>query len=155
MDLEISKARHADLEAILTLQRSAFESEARVAGNFNIPPLRQTLRELEQEWREGLLLKAVDATGGLIGSVRARLTEETAYVGKLMVRPDLQGRGIGTLLLAHIEKICSQPRLELFTSAKSQRNLKLYERAGYVRFKEEEPQPGLLLAYLEKIRPAC
>lgn len=153
--MQISNALQADLEAILALQRSAFESEARIAGNFDIPPLRQTLQELEQEWREGLLLKAVDASGALVGSVRARMAEETAYVGKLMVHPDLQGRGIGTLLLAHMEKICSQPRLELFTSAKSLRNLEFYERAGYVRFKEEEPLPGLRLAYLEKIRTAC
>lgn len=90
-----------------------------------------------------------------MGSVRARMSKETAHVGKLMVLPQLQGRGIGRLLLAHIEDLCPQPRLELFTSAKSLRNLEFYERAGYVRFKEEEPQPGLRLAYLEKIRPAC
>lgn len=152
--MEISNARHVDLEAILALQRRAFESEARLAGNFNIPPLRQTLQELEQEWREGLLLKAVDATGALVGSVRARLTEETAYVGKLMVRPDLQGKGIGTRLLAAIEEACTQPRLELFTGVHSLRNLMFYERVGYVRFKEEELQSGLRVVYLEKIRPA-
>lgn len=141
--MQISKARRDDLEAILNLQRAAFESEARLAGHFDIPPLLQTLQEVEQEWREGLILKAVDASGALVGSVRARLTEETAYVGKLMTRPDLQGRGIGTRLLTAIEEACSQPRLELYTGANSLRNLKFYERAGYVRFKEEELRPGV------------
>lgn len=148
--MRISAARRRDLEGILALQRRAFESEARLLGTFNIPPLRQTFQELEQEWREGHLLKAVDATGALLGSVRARIAEETAYVGKLMVRADLQGRGIGTLLLAHVEKVCSTPRFELFTSADSLRNLAFYERKGYVRFKVVEPQPGLRLVYLEK-----
>lgn len=153
--MKITRARQADLPGILALQRRAFESEARLAGTFNILPLRQTLQELEQEWREGLVLKAVDAKGAIIGSVRARMVEETAYVGKLMVRPDLQGRGIGAFLLERLEKVCSAPRLELFTSAQSLRNLHFYERAGYVRFKEEELQPGLRLVYLEKTRAAC
>ena len=46
--------------------------------------------------------------------------------------------------------IVPQARYELFTSTQSLRNLRLYERAGYRPFREEEPEPGLRLVFLEK-----
>ena len=38
-----------DLPAVLALQKQAFESEARLVGSYEIPPMTQTLADLEQE----------------------------------------------------------------------------------------------------------
>ncbi len=153
--MKIVRAERADLEQILALQYLAYQSEARLLNNFAIPPLRESAGELLHQFEAGVVfLKAVDGDATLVGSVRARLEQNTVYVGKLMVHPDRQGEGVGTRLLAAVEsamaEICPQARYELFTSSQSRRNLRLYARAGYRPFREEEAAPGLNLVFLEK-----
>lgn len=149
--MTITTARRGDLPAILQLQYLAYQSEAELVGSQDIPPLKQTLAEVEAEFDAGVFLKA-EADGELVGSVRGRAEGGTLYVGKLIVRPEHQGQGIGTALLAAIEAACPQPRCELFTSDKSRRNLTLYQRVGYVPFQRREVAPGLVFVYLEKQR---
>lgn len=151
--IAIQAADPDDLEAILELQRLAYQSEARLLNNFSIQPLRETLDEIQAQYREGIFLKAVDENGAIAGSVRGRIENGTLHIGKLMVRPELQGRGIGGRLLAAVEARGGQPRCELFTSDKSAKNLSLYERAGYARFAERRIAPDLRLVYLEKNIP--
>lgn len=148
--MEILKAEHSDLKEILELQYLAYQSEAQLLNNNNIPPLKQTLSELEQEYQVGTILKAVNDDGVIIGSVRAYTKNDTLFIGKLIVHPDYQGQGIGTKLLLEIEKVCPEKRYELFTSDKSLKNIKLYERLGYNRFREQNIAPGLNLIFLEK-----
>lgn len=153
--MRIVRTERPDLEEILRLQYLAYQSEARLLNNFSIPPLRENLEDLVRQFEAGMVfLKAVDTDGDLVGSVRARAAQGTAYVGKLMVHPQHQGKGLGTRLLAALESamgsIVPQARYELFTSTQSLRNLRLYERAGYRPFREEEPEPGLRLVFLEK-----
>jgi len=146
----ISKADKADLQPILELQYLAYQSEAERHNDFSIPPLRQTFEEINQEFETRIFLKAVDENGLIIGSVRAFVENDTAYVGKLIVRPEKQGQGIGTKLLCAIEGECAVKRFELFTSDKSIRTIRLYERLGYVKFRDEKITDGLTLVYLEK-----
>lgn len=148
--MKILKAAFADLPAILELQYLAYQSEAALLNNYEIPPLKQTLPELQKEVETGTILKAVD-DDTIIGSVRAFKENGTVYIGKLIVAPQHQKKGIGTALLHEIETVCPSNRYELFTSDKSQRNLMLYEKAGYIRFKEKELSPALRFVYLEKI----
>jgi ribosomal protein S18 acetylase RimI-like enzyme len=69
------------------------------------------------------------------------------------VHPGTQGRGIGTLLMRHIEgSFPSVARFELFTGSRSEGNLRLYERLGYQRFRETALSPTVTLVFLEKSR---
>jgi len=147
--VKISKAWLEDMEAVLRLQNAAYQSEAELHGDFTIQPLMQALEALIAEYHISIVLKAV-LGGEIIGSVRARAEGETAYIGKLMVHPGHQGKGLGKRLLAAIEQEFPGRRCELFTSCKSERNLHLYEAAGYARFREETDQAGIRFAYFEK-----
>lgn len=146
----ILRAEKSDLKQILELQYLAYESEAKLLNNYNIQPLKETLEEIEQEYQNGIILKALHDKGSIIGSVRGHVEGDTMLVGKLIVHPEYQKNGIGTQLLSELENICPQPRYELFTSNKSIKNIRLYERAGYVKFKEKDISSDLRLIYLEK-----
>ena len=67
-----------------------------------------------------------------------------------MVLPDYQNKGVGRRLLAAIEKEFQGKRFELFTGAKSEKNIALYEKCGFTLFKTVEITQGLSFVYLEK-----
>lgn len=146
----IEKAQKEDLMQILELQYLAYQSEAKLFGDMDIPPLKQTIEEVGEEFAQGTVLKVVDDSGDIIGSVRAYEENGTVYIGKLIVHPKMQKRGIGTQLLLAMENEFSNFRYELFTSTKSISNIRLYERLGYKIFKEEAVSEELKFVYLEK-----
>jgi len=150
--MRIIRAEKSDMKEILALQYAAYQSEAKLVNDFSIPPLKQTYDEIISEYENGVILKSIGETGEIIGSVRAYKDNETVYIGKLIVKPELQGRGTGTKLLFAIEEECPSLRYELFTSDKSIRNIKLYERVGYVKFKEEAVNENLTFVYMEKYK---
>lgn len=146
----IVRAEKEDLPKILDLQYLAYQSEARLFDYQDIPPLKQTLANVENEYQKGIILKAVDDGGVIIGSVRAYQDGGTVYIGKLMVHPLKQGQGIGTQLLFEMEKQYPNQRYELFTSTKSEKNIVLYQKLGYKIFGEEQFTEELRFVYMEK-----
>ena len=147
----ISKARLEDLQEILNLQYLAYQSEATLLGNKDIPPLKQTLDEMIAEYHKGIILKMVVAGGLIIGSIRAWEMKGTVHVGKLMIHPDYRQHGFATKLLGEIEKHYPQKRYELFTSTRSIDNIRLYQRMGYREFDRRSMDDGLDFVYMEKI----
>jgi ribosomal protein S18 acetylase RimI-like enzyme len=146
----IEKATVSDAEELLTLQKLAYRSEAEIYNDFSLPPLVQTLEGMEEDFKNQLFLKAV-MDGRTIGAVRAYAKEGTCYIGRLVVHPDFQNRGIGTRLMDEIEKtFCGCKRFELFTGDKSERNLRLYQKLGYRIFKAAKITDRTNIAFLEK-----
>ena len=146
----IIKADYKDLQEILRLQYLAYQSEAALFGSKDIPPLKQTIDEVIAEYREGIILKMVDENGVIIGSVRAKESNGTVYIGKLMVHPDYRHNGYGTRLLAEVEQFYPGKRYELFTSSRSIDNIKLYRKSGYKEFARKAVNDELLFVYMEK-----
>ena len=150
MVIVIEKASNEDAAQILALQKLAYRSEAEIIDDFSIPPLHQTLDETLTEFQEQTVLK-VQLGERVIGSVRAYQEGETCYIGKLIVHPDFQNRGIGSRLLRAAEELFpNAERYELFTGEKSARNLYLYRKYGYRVFRSKRISDKLTLLYLEK-----
>lgn len=146
---EIKRAVRDDLQEILDLQYLAYQSEAALFGTQDIPPLKQTIEEVIEEYNKGIVLKIQD-NNKIIGSVRARSEDGTVYVGKLMVHPQYRRNGLGKRLLNEVEVIFPECRYELFTSTLSVDNIRLYESVGYKEYKREEVNKMLIFVYLEK-----
>ena len=140
----------ADLPAILALQKTAFADEARLVGDWNIPPLTQTLSELAEDLRKGVMLKALSDRNELVGTVRAQASGLSMHIGRLAVLPQWRGRGYGSALLQAIMAVTTASRYELFTSAQSERNLRLYQSFGFRPFKTTQTATGVELIWLEK-----
>ena len=148
--LLIERARIDDAAAILDLQKLAYLSEAEIYNNKSIPPLTQTLDEIRAEFDHQIFLKAL-IDGRMIGSVRAYQTAGTCHIGRLVVHPKFQNRGIGSRLMNAIEAIFEKAeRFQLFTGDNSERNLYLYQKLGYREFRRQKFQENLILVYLQK-----
>jgi len=145
----IKRAELTDLQQILELQYLAYQSEAVLYNDFSIPPLKQTIEEIKQEYEKSVFLKATDETENIVGSVRAYTDGDTAYIGKLIVHPSRQGQGIGTKLILAIEQETQATRYELFTGDKSIRNLRLYKHLGYAEFNKQIVD-GLIFICMQK-----
>lgn len=146
----IKKAERVDLQEILQLQYLAYQSEAALFGSRDIPPLKQTLDEVIEEFNSGVIMKTVDENGVIIGSVRAKESDGTVYIGKLMVHPDHRHKGFGTTLLSEIERFFPDKRYELFTSTRSLDNIRLYQKLGYTIFAQKVINDELEFLYMEK-----
>jgi ribosomal protein S18 acetylase RimI-like enzyme len=130
--LAIHPASTEDAAQILALQKLAYESEARLYEDWTIPPLTQTLESLQIEIQHDTVLKVIEDRA-IIGSVRATVSDNICRIGRLMVHPAHQGRGVGTALMQAIEgRFPAVSGFALFTGSRSDGNIRLYIRLGYV-----------------------
>lgn len=150
--MKILQATISDSEEILSLQKLAYRIEAERYNDYNIPPLMQTLEEIKKQFKDHLFLKAV-SENMIIGTVRAHEENGTCYIGRLAVYPEMQNRGIGTMLMQEIEKYYyGTVRFELFSGSKSENNIYLYKKLGYRIFKTDKYECGNIeIFYMEKI----
>jgi tRNA (guanine37-N1)-methyltransferase len=122
----------ADAAELLTLQRACWVQEQQANPGVEIPAHQESLADVRawmQEWTTFVLRSG----GRLIGAARARRDGDTWDIGRIMVAPDLQGLGIGRLLLTRIEQAAPEGIREflLFTGAGSERNIRMYKKGGY------------------------
>jgi GNAT superfamily N-acetyltransferase len=143
----LARAGAADVAEILVLQRCCWAGEAISNGTLAIPALHESLDDVAH-WVAEMDAWTVRLGGRLVAGVRGERVGDDWEIGRLMVAPDLNGRGIARWLLAHIERRAppSTTRLGLFTGRLSERNRRMYGRAGYV---PAEPPPGTTAAQLE------
>jgi tRNA (guanine37-N1)-methyltransferase len=97
-----------------------------------IPALHESYDDL-RAWAGRDTVLVARSAGRLVGAVRASLDAETWEIGRLMVAPDLAGRGLGRALLERIEALvpAGATTYALFTGAGSARNQRMYKKAGY------------------------
>lgn len=150
----ISAAAEQDAEQILKLQYLCYQGEARLYGDYGIEPLTQSLDSVRAELREGRVLVARLGTE-VVASVRADLGPDgTAHIGKLVVHPRMQRHGLGGRLLKTIEEqLTSQAgarRFQLVSGHRSEGNLRLYRKHGYVPVDTERIDERLSVVTLAK-----
>jgi len=157
-DLEVLPMTTADAGEVLTLQRAAYVTEAQLYRDAFLPALTQTLEELVDEIESGggLVLRK---NGRIIGAVRTRVVGGLLHIGRLIVAPDVQGQGFGSILMNAAEGEAAATDEDsplaadaavLFTGKLSEANLRLYARRGYVETHREQLQSGVELVHMRK-----
>jgi tRNA (guanine37-N1)-methyltransferase len=144
-DLDVRTATPADAGELLTLQLACWVAEALANDRLDIPALGEDLADV-RSWLAEWTTFVVRSAGRLVGAVRGRLDGQVWDIGRLMVAPDLRGRGLGRWLLAHVEAAAPPEarRLSLFTGSASAANLRMYHRAGYRRDRVQPAVPGVV-----------
>ena len=151
-DVRIRPIEPADAGEVMTLQRAAFVQEALIYGTPDMPPLTQTLVEVQSELEENLGVVAVDGAR-MVGALRARVDGDLLLVGRIAIAPDRAGEGIGSALLDAVERRGADrgaTQAELFTGSLSEANLRLYERVGYAETQRVPGDDGTEQVFLRK-----
>ncbi len=151
-DITIRDITVDDAGEVLTLQRAAFVQEALIYGTPDMPPLTQTLEEVQSELAENDGCVAVQDSR-LVGAARARLSGDLLLIGRIAIAPDIQGEGVGSRLLDALEergRNGGATEAELFTGSRSEANLRLYERQGYVETERVDGDDGVQQVFLRK-----
>ncbi|KAA9148805.1 GNAT family N-acetyltransferase [Amycolatopsis acidicola] len=144
----------ADAGELLTLQRAAYVTEAQAHDDPGLPPLTESLGELVEVLRDRACFAwGTRENGRLIAAVRILVRGESAEVGRLVVAPDQQRRGLGRglLLAAEARLPVTVKKLTLFTGEHSTGPLRLYPAVGY-RETHRTPEQGYHLVHFEKTR---
>jgi N-acetylglutamate synthase-like GNAT family acetyltransferase len=135
-------ADFADWESVRALVLDAF---AYMEGRIDPPSsaLRLTPQSMAADAAQGALFLA-EREGRLVGCVFLRPKPDALYIGKLAVRPNLQGGGIGTALVAAARaeaRALGLPALELRTRIELTENHAAFARMGFVKT-GETAHPG-------------
>ena len=143
LDLEIRPATRADAGELFTLTRACWLQELWANPGVVIPALEESFEDSLRGLAEWTTVVAL-AGGRIVGSARGRPEGPGGTVwdvGRVMVAPDLQGRGLGRHLLALIEDAAPEEvtTYSLFTGAGSVDNIRMYKKAGY---RLRGPAPG-------------
>ncbi|HEY9352245.1 MAG TPA: tRNA (guanosine(37)-N1)-methyltransferase TrmD [Nocardioides sp.] len=143
---EIVPAVRADVPELHTLQLACWVQEMHDNPGVAIPPLHESLDDTARAL-ETHDVYVVRSAGRLVGSVRARLEGDAWEIGRLMTAPDMQGRGLGRQLLDHIQAVApaTATTYSLFTGAKSERNQKIYKKAGFRLRRDLDAPPGAVI----------
>ncbi|MEU1603794.1 bifunctional NAD(P)H-dependent oxidoreductase/GNAT family N-acetyltransferase [Micromonospora matsumotoense] len=136
-----------DAPEVTVLQRCCWTEEALVNDTLTIPPLHESVDEV-REWLASWHTTGVWRDGRLLGMVRTLPDGTDCHLGRLAVVPDLRGAGVGRWLLRAAEATAGPAcrRIQLFTGARSLRNIALYQSVGYRPVSAAGPDGTVCLA---------
>lgn len=153
-DIAIRDARTDDAAAILAVQKEAFLPASRRYRDLRLPPLLETVEDVERDIREHTVLVSTDGAARVVGSVRGRERGGCVCVGRLVVDPSAQRRGVATgLMLALEDRFPAAECFELFTGGLNEPGMGLYLKLGYRETRRERESELLELVFLRKDRP--
>jgi N-acetylglutamate synthase-like GNAT family acetyltransferase len=149
--IDMEEATVSDAKHILTIQKKAYLSEAEIYDDYQIPPLTQSLTEIKSDFCSHTFHVAkIDQE--IVGGINIKVVGNRGFIGRLIVSPEMQGQGIGTLLMEYIESnYLDLEVFELFTGHKSERNLSFYKKRGYRVFKRQVVHKKLAFIFMHKI----
>jgi ribosomal protein S18 acetylase RimI-like enzyme len=149
--ITIRDARLDDARAILDVQREAFLPASRRYKDLRLPPLLERIEDVEHDIREHTVLVAEESDGRMVGAVRGREGDGCVYVGRLVVEPASQRRGIATALMRELEgRFPDAECFELFTGGLNEPGMGLYLKLGYRETRRERESELLEIVYLRK-----
>jgi ribosomal protein S18 acetylase RimI-like enzyme len=149
-DLQFRKAVAADADRIADLVNSGYRGDASRAGWTTEADYLVGMRTDAQELREliaggdSAILLCVQA-GELVGSVHLQRTGDSAYLGMFVVKPMLQGQGIGKRFMQAAEEFVAREWrskcVQMTVITLRHELIAYYERRGYRRTGEFKPFP--------------
>ena len=135
-------------EDVLSVQIPSYETEAKLINSYNIPPLKDTIKNLQQsgETFYGYYIK--DILGGVISF---KIENNILDIHRLFVYPDHFRKGIANYLLDYVQ--INEKDFHMITVSTGSENvpaINFYEKSGFIKIKEIVVESGLPITLLEK-----
>ncbi|MEV6652478.1 GNAT family N-acetyltransferase [Streptomyces sp. NPDC051219] len=149
-ELTFRDATEADVPALVELIESAYRGDASRAGWTTEADILEGQRTdpegvLDVVRSRGSRLLAVERGGGLVACCQLEHRGDSAYFGMFAVRPELQGAGLGKVIIAEAERSVRETwcAREMHMTVISARDdlIAWYERRGYRRTGKMTPFP--------------
>lgn len=151
-DLAFRIAEPADVDAIVALVNSAYRGDSSRAGWTTEADIlggqRTDASEIAKLIGEQNSVFLLCLRGGkMIGSAHVqRIDAVTAYVGMLVIKPGLQGQGLGRRFINQAERFAqtewSIRKMQMQVITLRHELIRYYERCGYLRTGELRPFPA-------------
>ncbi|MBL8190321.1 MAG: GNAT family N-acetyltransferase [Acidobacteria bacterium] len=154
------KARLDEAAFLAALVNSAYRGESSRAGWTTEADLLDGQRTDEQEIRsliqdEHSMILLCQQNDEVIGSVLLQQKDDAAYLGMFVIRPDLQGNGIGKLFLQTAERSAQESwgsrKIIMSVITLRPELIAFYQRRGYRRTGEVLPFPDDLAAGIPRV----
>ena len=148
--LQFRPAGAADIPAIVSLVESAYRGDASRAGWTTEADFLEGRRTGHDEIqsvisRERSLVLLAERDGVLLACANVAVEDGAGYFGMFSVVPSLQGKGIGSLVLAEAERIAAEdwscPTMRMTVIDIREDLIPFYERRGYRRTGIKKPFP--------------
>jgi ribosomal protein S18 acetylase RimI-like enzyme len=142
---------HSDVEVarrVLEIQRAAYAVESGLVGYDTVPPLHESLAELQAQ---PLIFLGASCDRALAGVLGYRRDGATVDIDRLVVDPPFFRRGLATKLMRELlvrERDAS--RFSVSTGAGNHPAVNLYERFGFRVVGDGEPLPGVRIVLLRR-----
>src|SRR5689334_17882624 len=147
-DVELRRGTPADAESIRELTRAAYAKWVPLIGREPKPMGADYEAALRQHRFD--LLYIQNLLAGLIETVDQH---KQLLIGNVAVAPDFQGRGLGSMLMAHAEEIAlylGHDRIWLYTNQRFTENIAFYLKLGYRVEREEDVGGGTIKVDMSK-----
>jgi GNAT superfamily N-acetyltransferase len=149
--LNIANATVTDIPELVLLVNSAYRGDSSKKGWTTEADLLDGVRVTAETLLEQMntpgqhFLKAIDQTGAIIGCVSLLEKSNKIYLGMLTVEPNIQGGGIGKLLIEASETFTQSlgiTVIEMTVISVRSELIAYYERRGYRLTGEKRPFPN-------------
>jgi len=148
--ITVTEAHPDDAAEIMAVQRRAFAPQGELYDDPTLPPLTESEETIRERFDTYTILKAVK-NGTIVGAVRGKMKGTKCRIGRLVVEPKLQDRGIGKVLMKEIEsRFPNAHAFELFTGHRSEKTIALYKKLGYEIFRTQKESDTLTLVFMRK-----
>jgi ribosomal protein S18 acetylase RimI-like enzyme len=140
-------------EAVVGIQRRSYAVEAALIGFDGIPPLRETVSELQSSGRCGLSVLGARMGGelaGLLGYRWVDLLGGELDIDRLAIDPRFFRLGLASALLAALPAAAA---VIVSTGTRNQPALALYRRQGFRSTGSREIAPGVTVTELRRTAP--
>jgi GNAT superfamily N-acetyltransferase len=132
-------------EQVMAVQRAAYREEADLIGSTAIPQLTESLAELQAQPLEWIGVH--DSRHRVVAALAFTDDGEVIDIDRLMVAPNLFRRGYGRALVAALDE---RRTVIVSTGRDNPPGRALYESLGFVRSRDEEVVPGLVITHFRR-----
>ncbi len=143
----LRSAAEEDAAAVTQCVHNAFRHYIERMGRKPGPLLMDYAKEIREHQ-----VFVVEENGQVIGSLVLCIKEEGFLLDVIAVEPQVQGRGVGRLMLEFAESEAQRQgykSIYLFTHEKMTENQALYSKIGYVEY-DRRLEQGLARVYMRK-----